>query len=260
MPDLVVEPNTGPPNNLSTAFTTDTSTTGPALQVNGQSDQVFTQADIEAARTQEKDKMYKRLETLQETVSRLEQEAKTVLRVRAAGHHPSDDKSAAAEEKARLSQRCRRRSLAQREAEWKAQLTEVQTPDGRRAGTSGGKSVRRTDGDPQNIMTQYSDRIAPELMDMVSGETLRNCSSRLTIWLPEPSASCRKLKRPCSTLASRRYGAGDRTIVFGQLRVAENAYPEEIRDMLMKEYEARCALLGGGADGLRSRGMFAAHL
>lgn len=248
----------------ATAFTTDTpGAQEPAAQANGNSDKrIFTQADIEAARTQEKDKMYKRLETLQETVQRLEAEAKQ----RAEIEESQATERRKAQERAEADERARQESemsvkelLAKREAEWNQQLQQVQQQvEAERALREREQQFAELMEIRQNIMVQYQDRIAPELMDMVGGDTPEelqqsadDLAARTERILSQTAEAMQYARQQTPTSRVTAPSSGDNS---GSQRVPT---PEEIRDMSMKEYaKHRRTLLGGGADGPRNRGMF----
>lgn len=253
-----------PPDTNLSAFTTDTpGAAAPAANANGNSDKrAFTQADIEAARQQEKDKMYKRLETLQETVARLEIEAKgrAESEEAQATQRRQDAEREAAEAKARAeSEMSAKDLLAQREIEWQAQLQAVQQQvEAERALRERETQFANIMETRQNIMQEYSDRIAPELIDMIYGESeqeLRQAADDLA------ARTERILTQTAEAMQYARQQTPTSRVtapVSGDNSGSQRAFTaEEIRDMPMKEFaKHRRSLLGGGADGPRNRGMF----
>jgi hypothetical protein len=227
------------PSEEGGSGTNDTAETMLGSRVNGQSDpKVFTQEDIEKAREQEKSKMYKRLETMQETVARLEAEAR---------QRAESEMSA-------------KELLAQKEQEWQAQLAQVQSQvEAERALRERETQFAQLMEYRQQVVQQYSDRVAPELLDLIEGDTpeeivasANDMAARTERILAQTAEAMQNQRQQMPTARVTSPVSGDNP---GSNR---NYTPEEIRNMSMSDYaKHRKSLLGGGASGgPTNRGLF----
>lgn len=167
---------TGIPN-VTTAPAPDASTVSvpvpaepaPAAPDRGSSngDSVFTAADIAAARQQEKDKLYGRIDKMQEQVQTLAQEREE----RAAAEAEAQRQAEEAERKRVEAETDVRTLLEQKEAEWKQQL------DALRAEREQEQAIFAKEREHQALVDYRKDSIAanvdnilPELLDYVTGD------------------------------------------------------------------------------------------
>lgn len=228
----------------------------PPVQVTANSDpKMFTQADLEKAREQEKSKVYKRLETMQETVARLEAEAKDRREIEEAARKAADE-AAEAERRSQLSVQ---ELLAEREAQWQAQQNELrQEIEAERA-----LRIRETQFaelmDTRNqVLAAYSDRVAPELLDLITGETAEqlqqsaeDMAARTERILAQTAEAMQNARQQMPTARVTAPASGDNSGANRQFT------PDDIRGMSMADYaKHRASLLGGGADGPKNRGLF----
>ena len=243
--------------------TNTTNTTNIPPKVNGQSDpKFFTQEDIEKAREQEKSKMYKRLETMQETVTRLEAEAKT----RASAEEQSQRLIEAAQKQEEADAKKRQENemsakdlLAQREQEWNQQMQQVRMEmEQERALRQRETEYAQLMDYRQQVAAQYSDRVAPEMLDLITGDTpdeivasAEDMAARTERILAQTAEAMQNQRQQMPTTRATAPASGDNS---GSQRTFT---PDEIRNMSMSDYaKQRRDLLGGGADGPKNRGLF----
>lgn len=228
----------------------------PPTQVNANSDpKMFTQADLDKAREQEKSKVYRRLETMQETVSRLENEAKDRQKI-------EDDARKAAEaaaEAERRNQLSVQELLAEREAQWQAQQQELrQEIEAERALRIREQEYSDLMDARNQIVAQYSDRVAPELLDLIGGASVEeiqqsadDMAARTERIMTQAADAMQTARQQMPTARVTAPASGDNAGANRQFT------PEEIRGMSVSEYaKHRASLLGRGADGTKNRGLF----
>jgi hypothetical protein len=252
------------PSEEGGSGTNDTAETMLGSRVNGQSDpKVFTQEDIEKAREQEKSKMYKRLETMQETVARLEAEARQRAEAEEAAQRLIQTQQQQEEAEARKraeSEMSAKELLAQKEQEWQAQLAQVQSQvEAERALRERETQFAQLMEYRQQVVQQYSDRVAPELLDLIEGDTpeeivasANDMAARTERILAQTAEAMQNQRQQMPTARVTSPVSGDNP---GSNR---NYTPEEIRNMSMSDYaKHRKSLLGGGASGgPTNRGLF----
>lgn len=232
-------------------------------KANGNSDsRFFTQEDIDKARDQEKSKMYKRLETMQETVARLETEAKTRAEAEAAAQKALQEEAeakAAQQKQLAESEMSAKDLLAQKEQEWAQKLSLVeQQVEAERALRERESQFAELMEYRQQIIQAYSDRVAPELLDLIHGDTpeeitaaAEDMAARSSRILAQTQEAMQNVRQQTPTARITVPASGENS---GSQR---NYSPDEIREMSMSEYaKHRKSLLGGGADGPTRRGLF----
>lgn len=228
----------------------------PPVVVNANSDpKMFTQADLEAARQQEKDKVYKRMETMQETVNRLEAEATE----RRTAEEKARKDAADAAEADRQSQLSVQELLNEREAQWRSEQETL------RQEIATERALRERETQFAELMTArddviaaYADRVAPELLDLISGDTpealqqsAEDMAARTERILAQTAEAMQNARQQMPTARVTAPASGDNAGANRQFT------PDEIRGMSMADYaKHRPGLLGGGAGGSRNRGMF----
>lgn len=226
------------------------------VRVNGQSDpKVYTEEDIQKAREQEKSKLYKRLETMQETVRTLEQERQARL----------DAEREAAEQKEREelqrqeSEMSVKDLLAKKESEWQQQMQAIQQQvEQERALREQESRYAQLMDYRQQTIAQYSDRVAPELLDLIDGDTpeeiaqaAEDMAGRTERILAQTQEALQNTRQAMPTVRATAPASGENS-------ASHRSYsPDEIRGMSMKEYaKQRQSLLGKGANGPKNRGLF----
>jgi hypothetical protein len=227
----------------------------PAKATGNSDPKMFSQEDIEKAREQEKSKVYKRLETLQETVSRLENEAKARAEAEEQAQRLLEDEA----KKKVESEMSAKDLLAQKEQEWAQQLSLVQQQ------MESEKALRERESQfaelmdyRQQVIQQYSDRVAPELLDLIHGDTAdeinataEDMAARTSRILAQTAEALQTTRQQTPTSRITAPSSGENA---GSQRTFN---PDEIRNMSMSEYaKHRKSLLGKGTDGSTSRGLF----
>jgi hypothetical protein len=228
----------------------------PPTAVTANSDpKMFTQADLEKAREQEKSKVYKRMETMQETVNRLEAEAKDRQKIEEAARKASEE-AAEAERRSQLSVQ---QLLDEREAQWRAEQAEL------RQEIEAERALRVRESQYAELMdvrnqtiAQYSDRVAPELLDLISGETpeeiqqsAEDMAARTERIMNQAADAMQNARQQMPTARVTAPASGDNSGANRQFT------PDDIRGMSMADYvKHRASLLGRGADGTKNRGLF----
>lgn len=228
----------------------------------GSDPRLFTEADLEQARQQEKSKLYKRMETMQETVARLEAESKQRAEAEEAKQRELEQQRLAAEkaEKARQeSEMGIKELLAQKEQEWQTQLQTVQQQvEAERALREREQQFAQLLDYRQQVVQQYSDRVAPELLDLIGGNTpeeiaqsAEDMAARTERILAQTAEAMQNQRQQAPTARVTMPMSGDNT----GAQLPRSA--DEIREMSMQEYaKQRQALLGQGANGPKNRGLF----
>lgn len=131
-------------------------------------DRAFTAADIEAARAQEKDKLYGRIEKMQEQVSTLAQEREQRVAAEADAARLTEE----AERKRIESETDVRTLLEQKEAEWKSQLDALRSErDQEQAIFAKERELQALNDYRTNALASAADDILPELLVYAAGDT-----------------------------------------------------------------------------------------
>ena len=226
------------------------------VAVNSNSDpKMFTEADLEKAREQEKSKVYKRLETMQETVTRLEAEATERRDIEEAARK----KAEAAAEAERTSQLSVQQLLAEKEAQWNKEQNELrQEIEAERALRVRESQYAELMEARNQIVAQYSDRVAPELLDLIGGETVEqiqqsaeDMAARTERIMTQAADAMQTARQQMPTARVTAPASGDNSGANRQFT------PDDIRGMSMADYvKHRASLLGKGADGTKNRGLF----
>jgi DNA repair exonuclease SbcCD ATPase subunit len=230
--------------------------TVPPVQVSSNSDpKLYTKEDLEKAREQEKSKVYKRLETMQETVARLEAEREDRLKTEEAARKAAEE----AAEKERQEQLSVKDLLAEKEAQWRREQEELrQQIEAERALRERESQFAELMEARNQIISQYSDRVAPELIDLIAGETpeqiqqsAEDMAARTERILAQTAEAMQNARQQMPTARVTAPASGDNSGANRQYS------PDEIRGMSMADYaKHRASLLGKGADGTKSRGLF----
>lgn len=228
----------------------------PPTQVTSQSDpKFFTQEDLEKAREQEKSKVYKRMETMQETIDRLKAESDE--RAQAAQEQERESREAA--ERERLEQLSAKELIAEKEAEWRREQDELREQiEAERALRERESQFAELMSVRQEVIGQYQDRVAPELLDLITGNTPEeiqqsadDMAARTERILAQTQEAMQNTRQQMPTARVTAPASGDTA-------GAQRTYsPDEIRNMSMADYaKQRSSLLGKGANGPKNRGLF----
>jgi hypothetical protein len=227
-------------------------------KVSGNSDPKFyTEADIQQAREQEKSKLYRRLETMQETVTRLEAERQERVDAEAARQKEIDDQARIRREE----EMSAKDLIAQKEAEWRAEQADL------RAQIEQERALRERESQfaelmeaRQQVLAQYQDKVAPELIDLIGGDTVEemvqsaeDMATRTQRILEQTQQAMQQTRQQIPTARVTvpvSSGPDDEGAV-------RQYTPDDIRNMSMSDYaKHRQRLLGRGAGGPKNRGLF----
>lgn len=232
-------------------------------KVAGNSDpKLYTEDDINKARQQEKDKLYKRLETMQETVARLESESKQRAEAEEAKQREIQEiEEKAAQETKRLaeSEMSAKELLIEKEKEWQMRLDLLgEQVEQEKALRERESQFTELLGYRQQILAQYSDRVAPQLLDLIEGNTpeeinasAEDMAARTADILAQTQEAMQNARKQTPTSRVTVPASGENS---GSTRMLS---PDEIRSMSMQDYaKHRAALLGRGTDGGKARGLF----
>jgi hypothetical protein len=257
MSEAAVENPTGTetPAPAATSRTQEEPPTPPA-QVSGQSDpKMYSEEDLAKAREQEKTKVYKRLETLQETVQRLEAEARERQEAEEARQRALKE----AEEQERLDNMSAKELIAEKEREWAEQQQRLREEiEAERALRERESQFAELMHVREQVLDQYRDRVAPELLDLIQGDSpeaiqasAENMAERTERILAQTQEAMQNARQQMPTARVTAPATGENT-------GSERAFtPDDIRNMSMADYaKHRQRLLGQGADGPKSRGLF----
>lgn len=158
----------------------------------------FTEDDLNKARQQEREKLYGRLETQQETLNRLQAD----LEAREAARKEEEDAAADAVAKAQKEAEDKRQRelsaktlLAEKETEWEAKLTALQEQIAERDALA---AKEREFADLQQYQSQAlaaaADEIAPELHDLVRGSSREEIDASVTAMKAKSQAIVQSLQ------------------------------------------------------------------
>jgi hypothetical protein len=217
--------------------------------------QMFTAEDIEKARREEKDKLYSRMETMQEQLARLEEERKA----REEAEKRAKEEEAArikAEEEAAMETR---ELLEKKEQEWQAQLDELRTTyEQDKAVFDKERRFMELEQYKQARIEQESEYIMPELRDMIGGsdeaaidQSIEDMKQRTAIIMSNMTDAAQQQRQTQRGVAPT--GAAP---VGPMENVAENQSltPEDIRTMDMETYRKYREQLVSAASAAYRRG------
>ena len=228
----------------------------PPAQVSGQSDpKMYSEEDLAKAREQEKSKVYRRLETLQETVARLEAEAKE----RATLEQEAKEAEAKRLREQEESEMSAKDLIAKKEAEWAEQQRQLREEiEAERALRQRESQFAELMAHREQVLDQYRDRVAPELLDLIQGDTpeaiqasAENMEERTERILAQTQEAMQNARQQMPTARVTAPASGENVGSERQFTA------QEIAGMSMADYaKHRQRLLGQGADGPKSRGLF----
>jgi hypothetical protein len=144
-------------------------------EVNPATGRTFTEAEIEAARQQEKDKLYPRLEEMQQELTRLraaEEERTRLAQTETERAAAAEAARQEAERKAAEAELSAKELLERRQAEWTAEMAQVREDMARRdAMFAQERRFAELQVYKANAVAAAQDDIAPEFLAYVGGET-----------------------------------------------------------------------------------------
>jgi DNA repair exonuclease SbcCD ATPase subunit len=258
---------------MATPIEQSTSTNGPAVPpsqapTNGPAGKAYTEEDLARVRQQEKDKLYKELAELREqvtTLSPLQQELEALRKEREEQAATEAAARQQAEEEARAkreSEMTAKELLEQRQREWEEKFAEMQAERQREQQLlEKEREFAQLRDYTQARIQQEKDSIAPELLDLVDGNTREEVDRSIELLKAKSAAIAEKVRGTQQQFASQQQGVSpsgfSTTGPMDMLPSTQQYSAEDIARMSMKEYaeKIRGNFVGRG-DTVRNRGLF----
>jgi len=228
-------------------------------QVSGNSDPKFyTEEDLAKAREQEKSKLYRRMDTMQSELASLKEEREAEAK-RIADEQKAAEDAARAQREEEMSAK---ELIAAKEAEWAAQQAELrQQIEQERALRERETQFAELMDARQQIINQYQDRVAPELLDLIAGDSIEeiqqsaeDMAARTDRIMEQTQQAMQQTRQqtPTARVTAPVSSGPDNEAT------SRTYTPDDIRQMSMADYaKHRQRLLGQGANGgPRNRGLF----
>lgn len=232
----------------------------------------FTEDDLARARQQEKDKLYKELEQLREQVGqfgsvqtelealrkeREEREAREQAAREAAAQAAREKEEAELSAKELLAKR-----TSEMESQWEQKLLQLQKErEVERAALEKEREFAALRDFIQTRMQEEGGNIAPELHDLVGGNTPEEVNASIERLKAKSAAIAEKVRGSQQQFAAQQRGVSpagfNATGPMDMLPTTQNYSAEDIAQMSMKEYaeKIRGQFIGRG-DAARNRGLF----
>ncbi|MEV5264813.1 hypothetical protein [Streptomyces werraensis] len=256
-------PGTGAPTNPDGTVTVREDK--PPAQQDQPRGRTFTEEDIARARQEEKDKLYSRLSKGDERLQSLEEELKALRAEREAREREEAERQAAEEQAAKEKaeqEMSAKRLLEERSSEWERRFEEIQRErEQERAALAKEAEYNALRAYIQERIGAERDSIAPELVDLVSGnsreevdasiEMLKAKTDQIFQSVTAAQQQARSQMRGVSTAGYTGTGPADGDAGARQLSV------DDIKNMPMSEFaKYRRQLLGSAATDSSNRGLF----
>lgn len=215
-----------------------------------QEQQTFTAADLERVRTQEKDKLYKELESLRAATESLptvtaELEALRKEREERAAQAAAAKEAAAQEAKVKAeAEMTAKELLDKRQAEWQEKLDAIQRErETERAALDKEREFAALRDYTQARIAQEQKNIAPELLDLVDGNTQAEIDASIERLKAKSAAIAEKVRGSQQQMASQQRGVSpsglSTTGPMDMLPTTQTYTSEDISKMSMKDYVAK---------------------
>lgn len=218
----------------------------------------FTQADIEDARKQEKDKLYSRLNTQGSKLNALEEQLKTWQTERDAAdqaRQTAEQETAEAQRRQAEEELSVRELLAKREQEWTARLEQVHKDTAAQmALLQKDRELAQLQAFIQRRVMEESEHIAPQLVDLVTGNTPEEVEASIATMRTKTAEIMTGLQEASTVLASNMRGVSTNGFVadgpLDNQTATHQISAEELGSMPLSQYaKHRQQLLGGAANG-----------
>lgn len=214
----------------------------------------YTEAEMIAARTEEKDKLYSRLESVKSEVDKLKSERESQFQQEAEKAQQQKDIDLLAQEE----DMDVRQLLEKRETEWESKFQNLQQEQQRdRALLDRERQFAEVTAYQSRRVEEERENIMPELIDLVSGSTPEEIEDSIGSLKQRSERIFNSAQEAIST--AQHDSVGSRiTMPVGMENPQENASitPEAIRNMSLQEYaKKRQALLSNQAQG-KTQGLF----
>jgi hypothetical protein len=227
----------------------------------------FTEEDLERVRQQEKAKLYGEIEKLSQRVSQFDSVQAELEALRKEREEREARESAAreqADQQAKASREAEmtaKELLEERQREWQAELDEIrQEAQLKDAALQKEREFAQLRDYIQQRVAQEKDSIAPELLDLVTGNSPEEVDSSIETLKAKSIAIAESVRAKQQQLAAQQQGvspAGFATTgPMDMLPGTKNYSVEEIKAMSPREYaeKIRGRFLGGSDS--RNRGLF----
>lgn len=194
-----------------------------AQKVTGQKpNRVFTEDEVEAIRKQEKDKLYKKMETYDSRQKELEEQLSILAQEREAARQAAEEKAKAeaealrAREEAELSAK---ELLLRKETEWKSQLSEVQQQweaklaevesqrQAQEAILQRERELQQIEAYRQQRIQEEQENIIPELLDMIAGNSPEEIETSINVLKDRSNAIMASIQQATQNAPGRLRGA-----------------------------------------------------
>ncbi|MFC9505417.1 hypothetical protein [Streptomyces sp. NPDC057002] len=255
-------PGSGAQANADGSVTVHTDTNPPAPPAQGRT---FTAEDIAKARQEEKDKLYSRLTKGDERLQALEAELTTLREEREAREKAEADRQTAEEQAAKEkaeAEMSARKLVEERSTEWEQKFAELQRErEQERAALAKEAEFNRLRAYIQERLTAESNSIAPELRDLVAGNTPEEVDQSIEMLKAKTDAIFQSVQQAQQTARSQMRGVAS-TGYTGNGPTdgdagARQLSVDDIKNMPMSEFaKYRSQLLGAAANNSSNRGLF----
>ncbi|MFH9731863.1 hypothetical protein [Streptomyces sp. NPDC017260] len=237
----------------------------PPAEKQAEGGRTFTAADLEKVRQEEKDKLYSRLSKGDERLQSLEAELKAVREERESHERTEAERQAAEEQAAKEKAEAdmsAKRLVEERSTEWEQKFERLQQErEQEKAAYAKEAEFNRLRAYIQERINSESDSIAPELRDLVTGNTpeevdqsiemLKSKTDQIFQSMQTAQQAARSQMRGVSSTGYTGNGPTDQDGGARQLSV------EDIKNMPMSEFARyRSQLLGSAANNSSNRGLF----
>lgn len=227
--------------------------------------QTFTAEDIAAARQQEKDKLYKRLEANQETLDQMKSQLSVLTAEREAAEKARAEAAAAAEAErvARTQAEMDAKSYAETKiGEFEARMAAIQAErEAERALLAREREYSDLQAYRAQAMQAASEQIAPELIDLVSGNTREEVDASVALLSARTAAIVESIQTAQAAVTPPRgvapTGRPNVDPLSQQAPGTKSYSAQDLKNMPMGEYIAnRSQLLGALSDQVRRNGLY----
>ncbi|MFF8283332.1 hypothetical protein ACF06W_11485 [Streptomyces albus] len=225
----------------------------------------FTAADIEKARQEEKDKLYSRLSKGDDRLQALEAELKQLREEREARAAAEEEKRQQAEQEAKAkaeSEMSAKKLLEERSAEWEQRFEQIQKErEQERAALAKENEYNRLRAYIQEKAAAERDNIAPELIDLISGDTPDEVDASISMLKDKTAQILQSVQSAQETARSQMRGVAPTGYTSNGPTDGDGGYQQlsadDIKNMSMTEFaKYRTQLLGAAAKQGNNRGLF----
>lgn len=222
-------------------------------QAHAQDQRFYTDEDLERVRREEKDKLYGRIQSMDEQLKAIAQEREAAERARMAELEEQAEKARREEEENMKT----RDLLDRREQEWSERFSELESRyEQDRAVFERERRFQELSQYRQDRVAQESEYIIPELRDLIRGDSEQEIDASIEEMKARTAAIMGQLEASVSTQRQAMRGAAPTAPPVGpleQMETYESITPDDIRSMDMETYKRyRASLLN--AAGRQYRG------